>query len=266
MNVIITGASSGIGRALAARFALAGHRVMAVARREALLVALAEEMAGQGAEVIPYALDITLSGAAQTLLGEAERTLGTVHVLVNNAGMSPYQRFTELSAAHVRQVIALNVEALTALCHAFVPHMLAHGEASHVVNVGSVGGYTPLPNFSVYTGTKQYVRAFTDLLRYELRGTNVVVSGLHPGGTVTEFQAGAGQKVTPFARRTMMTPAQVAARAYPAIMRGRRVIVIGFIDKLAVLVGRVLPFPWAIRVMELVYWMNVEKVDPGYGE
>jgi len=266
MNVIITGASSGIGRALAAKFALEGHRVMAVARREARLQALAEEMAAQGAEVIPYALDLVSSGAAQALLSEAESALGKVHVLVNNAGMSPYQRFTELSPAHVRQSIALNVEALTALCHAFVPHMLAHGEAGHVVNVGSVGGYTPLPNFSVYTGTKHYVRAFTDLLRYELRGTTVIVSGLHPGGTVTEFQAGAGQRVTPFARRTMLTPEQVAARAYPAILKGRRVIIVGLIDKVAVLVGRVLPFPWAIRVMEMVYRLNVEKVDPGYGE
>jgi len=266
VNVIITGASSGIGRALAAKFALEGHRVMAVARREARLEALAEEMAAQGAEVIPYALDITTSRAPAELLDEAVRVFGRVHVLVNNAGMSPYQRFTELSAVHVRQAIELNVRALTELCHAFAPHMLAHGERSHVVNVGSVGGYTPLPNFSVYTGTKHYVRAFTDLLRYELGGTNITVSGLHPGGTVTEFQAGAGQRVTPFAQRTMLKPAQVATRAYPAILKGRRVIIVGFVDKLAVLVGRVLPFPWAIRVMELVYRMNVEKVDPRYGE
>ncbi len=263
MNIVITGASSGIGRALAVTFARRGHAVLAVARREDRLRALCEEMAGAGA-VHAFAQDITSPGSAQAVLAEAVRLVGRVHVLINNAGMSPYQRFEEMPLVHLQQAIALNVRSLTELCHHFIPHMLAHGEPSRVVNVGSVGGYAPLPNFAVYTGTKHYIRAFTNVLSHETRGTNIRICALHPGGSLTEFPPLAGQRIKPFALRTMLTPEQLAEKAYPAIVKGRRVIVIGVIDKAAVLIGKLLPFPWAMRVTELIYRMNVEKVDPTY--
>ena len=265
MNAVITGASSGIGRALARTFARNGHAVLAVARREERLLALCQEMADAcQATVYPLALDLTASDAPEILFGEAVRVFGKVHVLINNAGMSPYQEFGELSALHLRQTLVLNVQSLTELCHLFIPHMLAHGEPSHVVNVGSVGGYAPLPHFSVYTGTKHYVRVFTDLLHHEYRGTNIHIGALHPGGTLTEFPELAGQRVRRFARRGMLTPEQVAESAYPAILKGRRIIIPGATNKLAVVMGKVLPFPWAIRVMELVYNLTVARTPPTY--
>jgi short-subunit dehydrogenase len=142
--------------------------------------------------------------------------------------------------------------------------MLAHGEPSHVVNVGSVGGYAPLPKFAVYTGSKHYVRIFTNLLSYEYRGSNIRVSALHPGGTLTEFPVLAGQRVKKPALKTMLTPEQVAEIAYPAILKGKRVIVPGAINQLAVLMGKLLPFPWAMRVMEFIYEQNVEQTAPTY--
>jgi hypothetical protein len=264
MNVVITGASSGIGRAMVKTFAVKGHAVLAAARREDRLSTLRQEMAEKDAIVHAFALDITSQDAAQDLLNEAVRVFEKVHVLINNAGMSPYQRFDELALVHLRQILAVNVQALTELCYAFMPHMVAHGEPSHVVNVGSVGGYAPLPYFSVYTGSKHYIRAFTNILYQEYRRSNIKVSALHPGGSVTEFQPLAGQRVKPLAQKTMMTPEQVAEKAYPAILRGKRVIIPGLIDKLAVLIGKLLPFPWSMRVMTLIYHLNVEKVDPTY--
>jgi short-subunit dehydrogenase len=265
MNVVITGASSGIGRALAETFARKGHPVLAVARREERLQALSREMAGERAAAVHcLALDITSAGAPQKVLEVAARIFGKVHVLVNDAGMSPYQYFRDLHPVHLRQILFLNIQALTELCYVFLPHMLAHGEPSHLVNVGSVGGYAPLPRFSVYTGSKHYVRVFTNLLAREYRGTNVRVSGLHPGGTLTEFPELAGQRAKPFARKTMLTPERVAEIAYPAILKGRRVIVPGTIDKLAILMGKIFPFPWAVRVMEFIYDRNVEPVPPTY--
>jgi uncharacterized protein len=265
MNVVITGASSGIGRALAVTFARNGHTVLAVARREARLRSLCYEMAEEQAAVVHYlCLDLTSPGSPQTLFEEAVKTLGKVHGLINNAGMSPYQKFGELSYGHVCQTLALNVRAPTELCHLFLPHMLAHGEPSHVVNVSSVGGYAPLPRFTVYTGSKHYVRIFTNLLQHEYRGTNIRVSGLYPGGTLTEFPELAGQKIKEFARKTMLTPEQVAARTYPAILKGQRVIIPGFSNQLAVFLGKVLPFPWSIRLMEFIYDQSLEPIPPAY--
>jgi short-subunit dehydrogenase len=265
MNVVITGASSGIGRALALTFARHGHPVLAVARREERLLALAQDAADHGyAAVQPLALDVTAEGAPQDVFAAAVRSFGRVHVLINNAGMSPYQEFTELSYDLLRQTLRLNVEAMTVLCHLFLPHMLAHGEPGHLVNVGSVGAYMPLPYFAVYSGSKHYLRVFTNTLHYECQGSNVRVSALHPGGVLTEFAALAGQGLRRSAVRAMMTPEQVADKAYPAILKGRRVIFVSQVERLAALVGKLLPCPWAIRLSAFVYDQAVEKIDPTY--
>jgi len=265
MNVVITGASSGIGKALAATYARNGHAVLVVARREERLLTLCQELKAEyGASVNCLALDITAQGAPQALFREAVRVFGKVQVLVNDAGMSPYQEFRELSYSHLCQILALNIRSVTELCYLFMAHMLNHGDPSYVVNVSSVGGYAPLPRFSVYTGSKHYVRAFTNLLNYEYRGTNIKVSGLYPGGTLTEFPGLSGQRIKKFAEKTMMTPEQVAEIAYPAILKGQRVIVPGTINKLAVLMGKLLPFPLAIRVMEFIYDRSVEPTPPTY--
>ena len=210
------------------------------------------------------ALDITSQGAPQVLLDEAIRVFGKVHILINNAGMSPYQEFRDLDYRHLRQILTLNIVSLTELCHLFMPHMLAHGEPSHLVNVGSVGSYAPLPKFSVYTGSKHYIRAFTNLLYHEYRRTNIQVSSLDPGGVLTEFPALAGQRIKEFARKTMLTPEQVAEKAYPGIIKGKRVIVPGAINQLAVFMGKILPFPWSIRVMEFLYNQSLEQTVPTY--
>ncbi len=265
MNVAITGASSGIGKALAATFARNGHAVLVVARREERLLSLCQELTAEyGATVNGLALDITAPGAPQALFREAVRVFGKVQVLVNNAGMSPYQEFRELSYSHLCQILALNIHSVTELCYLFMAHMLDHGEPSHVVNVSSVGGYAPLPRFSVYTGSKHYIRAFTNLLNYEYRGTNIKVSGVYPGGTRTEFPGLAGQRIKKFAQKTMMTAEQVAEIAYPAILKGKRVIVPGTINQLAVLMGKLLPFPLTIRMMEFIYDRSVEPAPPTY--
>ncbi len=265
MNAVVTGASSGIGKALASTFARNGHAVLVVARREERLHVLCQELTAQyGASVNCLALDLTAPGASQALLTEAVRVFGKAHVLINAAGMSPYQEFHELSYRHVCQILALNICALTELCYLFMAHMLSHAEPSHVVNVSSVGGYAPLPRLAVYTGSKHYIRAFTDLLNFEYRGTNIRVSALYPGGTLTEFPALAGQRIYAFAQKTMMKPEQVAEIAYPAILKGKRVIVPGTMNQLGVLVGKLLPFPLAIRVMKLIYDRSMEAVPPTY--
>jgi uncharacterized protein len=127
-----------------------------------------------------------------------------------------------------------------------------------------VGGYAPLPRLSVYTGSKHYVRAFTNVLWHETRGTNVQVSALHPGGTLSEFQVLAGQCIKKSARKGMMTAEQVAEIAYPGLLKGKRVIVPGTINQVAVLMGKLLPFPWSMRVMEFIYNQTIEKTAPTY--
>ena len=265
MNVVITGSSSGIGKALSVTFARHGHAVLAVARRETHLHSLCKELAEKyDANVNCLTLDITSPDAPQVLFEEAVRVFGDVHVLINNAGMSPYQEFRDLSISHLRQILALNIRSLTELCHLFMPHMLGHGKESHIVNVSSVGGYAPLPRLAVYTGSKHYVRVFTNMLNYEYHGTNIKVSALYPGGTMTEFLGLAGQQLDHFALKSMMTAEQVAEIAYPAILKGKRVIVPGTINQMAVFLGKLLPFPIAIRLTKFIYDRGVKPAPPSY--
>jgi short-subunit dehydrogenase len=265
MNIVITGASSGIGKAMVKKYALNGYPVLAIARREDRLSALRQEISELNAAPITcLTLDITSEDAPHVIFDEAVRLFGKIHGLVNNAGMSPYQEFHELSFSHICQIIDLNIRSLTELCYLFMPHMISHGEPSHIVNVSSVGGYAPLPRFSIYTGSKHYVRIFTNLLTREYRRTNIRVSGLYPGGVLTEFPQLSGQRVKEFARKNMLTPEQLVDRAYPAILKGKRVIVPGAINKLAVFMGKLLPFPWAFWVMKFIYDHNLDRVDPAY--
>jgi uncharacterized protein len=265
MNIIITGASSGIGKALAVVYARNGHEVLTVARRESLLIALRQELEQKYGVLINYlAMDITAPAAPQTIFQEAVQRFGKVHVLINNAGMSPYQDFRDLHYSHICQILALNIRSLTELCYLFIPHMLNHGEPSRVLNVSSVGGYAPLPKFSVYSGSKHYVRVFTNMLNYEYQQTNLRVCGLYPGGTLTEFPVLAGQRIKPIARKAMMTPEQVAEMAYPLIMKGKRVIIPGTLNKLAVFVGKLFPFPLNIHLMDQIYSHGIEPIPPTY--
>jgi hypothetical protein len=107
---------------------------------------------------------------------------------------------------------------------------------------------------------------FTNLLHQECKGSNVRVSALHPGGTLTEFLALAGQQMRKSALKGMMTPEQVAEMAYPAILKGKRVIILGSLNKIAAVIGKVLPFPWAIRITSFVYDHNINRVNPTYPE
>ncbi|MFN2298301.1 MAG: SDR family NAD(P)-dependent oxidoreductase [Anaerolineales bacterium] len=260
MNTVITGASSGIGRAMAKTFAREGHAVLAVARRGDRLAELAREVP----HVHPLPLDITAPGAPQAVLMEAVERYGKVHILVNNAGMSPYQEFRELRIEHLRRILAVNAAALAELCHFFLPHMLAHGEPARIANVGSVGGYAPLPKFAMYSGSKHFVRVFTDILARECRKTNVRVCGVYPGGTLTEFPPLAGQRPRPISRAAMVTAEQFAEKVYPGILRGRRVIMPGFSNRLVALAGKVLPFPLAMRLTEFIYGIGVEQIPTAY--
>ena len=248
-RAVITGASSGIGEAFARRLAAKGADLVLVARRRERLDALAAELSAQSGrriEVIP--LDLEERSAARTLLAQATAGDRPVTLLVNNAGIGPYLPFAEAPLERHLQTIQLNVIALTELMHAFAAHMLSHGKPSKILNVASIAAYQASPRFAVYAGTKQYVRALSQTVRYELRNSNVGVSCLCPGGTLTEFSAVAGQKINPAGRGAMMTADAVVRSALDGLARNRGIIIPGLINWLACFFPRFLPEYWGIAL------------------
>jgi short-subunit dehydrogenase len=188
---VVTGASAGIGAALARLLSARGRPVLAVARREERLLELAERArAAGGAPVTPLALDVAAAGAPARLV-EAARAQGGAAWLVNNAGFGMYGAFERASPARVAEMIRLNCEALVAVTHAFLPDLRAAG-GGRILNVASVAGFQPTPYMAAYGATKAFVLSFSEALHEELREAGISVGAFCPGPVSTEFGAVAG--------------------------------------------------------------------------
>jgi hypothetical protein len=189
-TILLTGASSGIGRAMARQLAPRAARLLLVARRTERLEALKAELVADNPrlEVRLYPCDLGDLGAAAALCDRVQAEVGEVGVLINNAGIGEHGAFDRASWASLDQMIRVNVNSLALLTHRFLPAMIARGQGG-VLNVSSGFGLNFLPGFATYIGTKHFVTGFTDALRVELHGTGVAVSQVCPGPVATEFEA-----------------------------------------------------------------------------
>lgn len=229
---LITGASEGIGAELARVFAANGHDLVLVARRRDRLETLADELASAGrVRPLVVALDLATPDAATTLSAALAATNTTPAFLVNNAGFGMVGRFASGDAPSQLGMIDLNIRALTALTHTFLPSIIA--AKGGVLNVASIAAFAPGPGMAVYYASKAFVLSFSEALAQELAAAGVRVSALCPGPVVTGFQARAG-----FDASTVksMGPAVLSARVtaeagYAGLMAGRRVVVPGAANK-----------------------------------
>lgn len=180
-TALITGASRGIGRAIALRLAADGYDVVTVARNQADLDALCADIRTTGRACTPVALDVTDGAAVESALRGLE-----VDVLVNNAGVGIIKPFVELTPDDWNTMMDVNVNALYHVTRALLPGMLARGRG-HVCTIGSISGRSAYVGGSAYSGTKAFVTAWAESLMLEVRGRGVKVSVVAPGGVATEF-------------------------------------------------------------------------------
>ncbi|NJO84563.1 MAG: SDR family NAD(P)-dependent oxidoreductase, partial [Blastochloris sp.] len=171
---LVTGASSGLGSEFARQLAAHGCNLILVARREARLHTLREELAGAhpGCDIIIMPLDLTLDDAPQRLYESIVQQGKTVGVLVNNAGLGVWGSFAETPWPRIEQMIALDIRSLVHLTKLFVDAMLAR-DAGYILHVASVAAYQPTPTYACYAAAKSFVLHFGEALSYELRQSNV---------------------------------------------------------------------------------------------
>ncbi len=192
-TVLITGASSGIGRELALEFGARSETLAIVARRLDRLEKLRAELLARhaGLKVIALAADLSEEREIERLLGRVAEQAGHIDVLVNNAGVGDAALFDRAEWARTRQILHTNVIAVAQLTAALVPGMAKRGRGG-VLNIGSGAGLTVLPNAAAYVASKHFVAGFSEALRADLAGTGVTVTQVCPGPVDSEFDELAG--------------------------------------------------------------------------
>lgn len=231
-QVLLTGASSGIGLELARLAAQDGKDVILVARSREKLLALAEELTvAHGVRATVIVADLGAPEGARQLYDEVASQGLTVDILINNAGYGLTGPYLQTDGADELAMIRLNVMALTELTKLFLPAMVQRGRG-RIMNVASVAAFMPGPYMAIYYATKAYVLSYSEALAKELAGTGVTVTALCPGPLLTGFQERARMQISTMMKAMLTDVRYVARTGYSAMMKGRTVVVPGLLNRL----------------------------------
>ena len=233
---LVTGASAGLGVEFARQLSKRGYRLVLAARRKERLEELAKEL-GKARAV---AIDLSKSNAVGKLMADVEANGETVDLLVNNAGFGLIGRFAELDSKRERQMIDLNVGALTELCRAVAPAMIERGSGA-ILNVASTAAFQPGPKMAVYFATKAFVLSLSEALHEELKPRGIKVSCLCPGPTRTEFGEVAGFGGNGAFDRLAMGAAEVVEAGLKGLDKNKAVVITGTFNKIGALSTRFAP-------------------------
>jgi len=237
---LVTGASAGIGTALAHVFAAHGHELVLIARREDRLAALAEAIASKGHPRPTFLpVDLERADAAERIAGMLVMLGLEPEIVVNNAGFGLVGAAASLDHAEQLSMIDLNVRALTELSLYWTDTLARR--SGGILNVASVAGFLPGPGMAVYYATKAYVLSFSEALHRELKPRGVRVTALCPGPVPSEFQARAGVRKESYPAVLVQPAERVAEAGYQGLKAGRRVVVPGLGNKLVTVLTRLIP-------------------------
>ncbi|MBW6494269.1 MAG: SDR family oxidoreductase [Burkholderiaceae bacterium] len=256
ITALVTGASSGIGAALAALMAADGINLVITARRGPETEAMAADWRQRhGVDVSVIPLDLARPGAARELVVEIDQRGLAIDYLVNNAGFGTYGHFAVTSVTETEELLRLNVESLTILTRLLLPGIIAR--RGKIMNVASTAAFQPGPHMAVYYASKAYVLHFSEALAYELGDSGVSVTSFCPGATKSGFQQRARmQKAAMLNMVKMPSSEEVARAAWQAMRAGQGVVVPGLLNWLLSRSVRFAP-------RRLVTWGSALVTGPG---
>ncbi len=244
---LITGAAEGLGREFAKLFVQNDYPVVLVDRNKTALDTLAKGLNATGrAEVRTILQDLSLPTAAEELKAAIEDQKITVEILVNNAGFGVHGLFHNADWKATGDMLSLNMITVTHLTRLFLPGMVQRGRGK-ILNVASMAAFQPGPFMACYFASKAYVLSFTEALAEELSGTGVTITAFCPGPTRTQFQKRSNTeniRENAFA----MDAAPVVKVAFRGLMKGKRLVIPGFTNKLMALLVRWFPRRIVIRI------------------
>jgi short-subunit dehydrogenase len=241
-RILITGASQGIGRALAEEAARRGARVLAAARSWDQLQELADKVRAQGGSLAIVQADVTQPDDRRRMVEAAQQHLGGLDILINNAGIGATGHFADVGPERLRKIFEVNFFGLTETTRVCLP-LLRQGRQPAIVNISSIAGKRGIPARSEYSASKFAVQGFSEALRAELAKDGIDVLVICPGLTATNFSQNMLEQkaLVPMDHLRGMTAEQVAVATLRAIEKGRREITLTWQGKLIVWVSRFLP-------------------------
>ncbi len=251
-TALVTGASAGIGAALARVYAANGYDLVLTARREDRLQKLAAALATQhGVKTTVFAADLSDPAAPQHLYDRITAQGLTIDALINNAGYGVPGYFVNTNWASQRDFLQVLVTAPTHLCHLFLPGMIERG-FGRILNIASLVGLLPsTPGQSLYGGAKSYIVQLSQTLWAETRGTGVHVTALCPGFTYSEFHdvTGTRARVNRLPKFMWMDAETVARQGFAAVEANRAVYVNGAVNRALATLAKALPRRVALRLV-----------------
>lgn len=239
-RIVLTGASGGIGGALAVELARRGARIGLVGRNGDALHALADSLSGTGAALEIIATDLTHAEGRADIRRAMQTRFGGVDILINNAGITDFGEFSAADPTLIEELMRINLLVPMQLSRALLPDMLAQGRGQ-IVNIGSIFGSIAFACFASYSASKFALRGFSEALRRELAGSGVGITYIAPRAVRTPLNSVAVYRMAERVNMAMDVPAPVAARMVRAIERDRKDVFLGFPESLFVRINAVLP-------------------------
>jgi uncharacterized protein len=239
---LITGASQGIGLALAKEAALRGYDLVMVALPDPTFDETANELGQRfGCKVHVIPCDLCQDEAPAMVFRRCQELNVNISLLINNVGLGFLGYFEEADSAGIEKVLKLNIIAVTRFCKLFIP-MLREQTPSHILNVASLAAYSPMPFKSVYAASKSYVYSFSRALREELKPAGISVSILNPGPVLTNANTRkASESLGTLARLGIVPPEKLAHYALNRTLRGKAIIIPGKYNRFLVFLQKLIP-------------------------
>ena len=244
---LITGASSGIGKAFAYELAKKGVNLVITARSEDALAKIASDLSSQYKIEVAYLVkDLSLPSSSQEIYEELTEKGIQIDLLINNAGIGKWSNFLDQEVETYEKMIQLNISSLVQLSHLFLPNMLKNGHGG-IINIASTGALQPCPYIAVYCASKSFVLNFSEALHGEYSDKGVVVTAICPGNTETNFQTTANANTKGM---SYDSAEEVAKQSIEALLQKKNNKIIGFGNYMQSFLPRILPRKSVINIVK----------------
>jgi short-subunit dehydrogenase len=251
---IITGATRGIGRALAIKLAKSDSKLLLTALEEDELVAFANELRAKfSVPVDAMACDLSDYESRKNLINWIQNSKESPDILINNAGLGYFGRFEGSDRNRIEKTIALNISALIHLTYELTPILRKRPNAK-IVNISSGMARLPYPGLSVYGATKGFVSSFSESLSSELNGTSISVLCFHPGFAMTSFISSAKMNMQKVPKILIHSPEDIAIKIVRAIRKDKQWAYSDFLTRFSVGVGTILPSRLKTFILKDLFW------------